>query len=453
MTGERDTRLATEPASPPALAARRPLRSHARGAAATIVDQGIVAGSNFVILLLLARRLPVEEFSVYVVALAVLNVLLGLHGALVAFPLSIHGTADDSPETARYIQGSGRLQLIQTGAFALVALSGAWLVPLPGTWPGILLAVGILQVPYQLNDYIRRLLLARHALRSLLRYDVVVSSAKLGAVFLLVGPGFDGIPQFSAAITAGFMAGFVVHFALDERRNWVSSSDALRPAPLGVARRNWPLTRLMLPEVVSYQAATQSFLVLSTAILSTTEVAVLGGLQAIANIINVFLAGVTNYGLVNLTRARHRKDDHEWRSAAYFMSGVALLCTGVCSLAFVVIPEPIIRFFYGADSYMAEYPQVLRVLGAVILARTASVVLITVFRSLMAQASITRGTLISGLTSVVIAGPFMMTWGVLGAVYGLLLSQLVLSAVLVRARPHSLADNVASAATPEKSIA
>ncbi len=404
----------------------------------TVADQAIVAGTNFAILVVFGRYLPGETFGTYVVALALLNLTLGIHGALVTFPLTIHGTAEHSEETLTYIRGSGRLHLIQIAIAATLALLVGSLMPATSLWRGILLTYGALQIPYQLNDYIRRLLLTRHKIVGLLRHDVIGSAGKVAGIVLFVRPERATLPDICLALCTGLLLAVASHYALDGFRLWRSPRNAPPPSALATAQRNWALTRLMLPEVLAYHATTQVFVLMSASLLLPLEVAALGGMQAIANVINVVLVGLTNYGLVDMSRARHRSDPESWRSAAVVMAAGALAMAFLCSAALLTAPEFLIARIYGPSTYMLQYSGVLRIFGVVIVARTSSVVLITVLRSVELQGGITKASLVSGAVAVTIAAPLMIELGLPGAAYGLLAGQCILSIGLLLAARKGL---------------
>ena len=58
-----------------------------------ILDQGIFAGSNFVISILLARWLSAEQYGMYAVAFAVFLFLLNFHQALILEPMLVFGSS------------------------------------------------------------------------------------------------------------------------------------------------------------------------------------------------------------------------------------------------------------------------------------------------------------------------------------------------------------------------
>jgi O-antigen/teichoic acid export membrane protein len=58
-----------------------------------LVDQGVFAGSNFVMSILLARWLSPEQYGMYAVAFAVLLFLLNFHQGLMLEPMLVFGSS------------------------------------------------------------------------------------------------------------------------------------------------------------------------------------------------------------------------------------------------------------------------------------------------------------------------------------------------------------------------
>lgn len=73
--------------------ARRKLIPWAMKGGLAILDQGIFAGSNFVISILLARWLPAEQYGMYAVAFAVFLFLVNFHQALLLEPMLVFGSS------------------------------------------------------------------------------------------------------------------------------------------------------------------------------------------------------------------------------------------------------------------------------------------------------------------------------------------------------------------------
>ena len=340
--------------------------------------------------------------------------------------MSIYGAADLSTATLRYIQGSVRLHLLQAIALAAVGMIVAVSVDPESLWRKVALVYVILQVPYQLNDCVRRLLLARREFARLVQFDLTTVVGRVAGLLIVFGWGGLTAMDFSIGLASGYLACGILHLLTSKSHYWYVFTSDLYSSLVSVAKRNWPLTKYMLPEVLAYQATTHAFVLFSALLLRPLDVAVLGGIQAIANVVNVFLSGLTNYGLPDFARWKQRKNYLQWRRSVLRIGSLAIILTAACTSAFVLVPDLLIRSVYGPTSYMRDHASLLPLFGLVALARTASVVLVTAFRSIEFQIPITASTIGAGIVSILIGIPVIARYGPAGVVFGLAIGQTVL---------------------------
>jgi O-antigen/teichoic acid export membrane protein len=67
----------------------------------SLADQGAVSLGNFATTILLARAMSPRDFGVFALIFGMLIFLNNLHGALITYPLSVHGAAADDNELRR----------------------------------------------------------------------------------------------------------------------------------------------------------------------------------------------------------------------------------------------------------------------------------------------------------------------------------------------------------------
>src|SRR5690606_1122278 len=97
----------------------------------TILDQGLFAGSNFVVNVLLARWLTPEAYGAYTVAFTFFLLLGTFHGGLLIEPMLVFGSGRFEARLRRYLRvllsGHGWFSLL--AGLALAASAGAfWLL-------------------------------------------------------------------------------------------------------------------------------------------------------------------------------------------------------------------------------------------------------------------------------------------------------------------------------------
>ncbi len=400
-----------------------------RSASLSVLDQLASAGGGFLTLAVAGRALSAQEFGALVVAVIFLNVLLGVHGALVTTPLSLEagGKAGDS-QLERYIAGAARLHLVQAAVFSIVASTIGLYAPLSDSWRTVALAVAIIQVPYQAHDFVRRLLLSRHEFGELLRFDALSSTLRVSALVASLVFGVRTAVGVAVVVGLGFLAGVMLGAAREPIRRLFGRRIEVASASLReVLVRHWPLTRLMLPETAAYQVATQCFVLAATGVLTSTEVAVLGGTQAIANAVNVVLIGLTNHGFAMMVRSSRAGEGQEWGTAARRLVLTVGAVSTATALIFVCLPGSLLRLAFGPASYLAESAPILRMFGLIVLLRSAVVVLVAMLRSIGQQRSVTLASAATAIVAAAATYPVLQAFGLHGAVWGLALSHALLA--------------------------
>jgi O-antigen/teichoic acid export membrane protein len=123
----------------------------------TILDQGMFAGANFLMSILLARWLSPRWYGALTVAQATAVLLGSLHTALLSEPMMVYGSGLFAGRLGRYIPPLLRLHLLGTAAAAgVVALAGAALRPWIGQEVSTLLWVLAASLPAMFPLFIVR---------------------------------------------------------------------------------------------------------------------------------------------------------------------------------------------------------------------------------------------------------------------------------------------------------
>jgi O-antigen/teichoic acid export membrane protein len=91
----------------------------------SIVDQGLISGSNFLVSVLLARWLVPEEYGYYGIAYSIFLLLVWLHSALILEPLTVFGTSRYLDGIAAYFRVNLRLNTVLALALSVILIIGA----------------------------------------------------------------------------------------------------------------------------------------------------------------------------------------------------------------------------------------------------------------------------------------------------------------------------------------
>jgi O-antigen/teichoic acid export membrane protein len=388
-----------------------------RRASWTLVDQCVVSGGNFLLMVLLARALDEEDYGEFSLFLGGIFLLRTIDYSLISYPVSVRLCATDARERPRLL---GNASVLAVGlSFLLMVLMAV------GTKvsqaDSILVPACLCFLCWQAQETSRRFLLADFRYREALPGDAV---AYVGQALLIAGLYWSQSISLSSAIYAmscAFALGALVHVRKLQFA-WPRSAELRGLALDYFSLGRWSIVSYMLVLVRS-----QIFLWLLAAIAGLAATASLQAALNIANIMNPILFGIGNAvpqiaaqahlsgGVVGAARA----------TAGYVLFGlVPILVIGTMTVA---MPDLLLRAVYGPSSpYLAVAVglQFLAVAGVIdYIAEMASKTLLGMQAGRMAfliNAVACIAALVLGLALI---GPL----GVVGACCALLLANLVRS--------------------------
>jgi O-antigen/teichoic acid export membrane protein len=166
----------------PALVLRRMKASLSSGTGVwSVADQGVVSLGNFLLGFSLARLLPPEQYGIFAVLFSLMILLNLMHAALVVYPLSLDGAA-------RMKRGIGTLAgAYMTNTLLCVTLASGLTsaLCLHLRRSDLLLPVFAALVMWQIQETVRRALLAQMRFRAALPADVISYLGQSGCVWAL----------------------------------------------------------------------------------------------------------------------------------------------------------------------------------------------------------------------------------------------------------------------------
>jgi O-antigen/teichoic acid export membrane protein len=155
-----------------------------------LLDQAVSSGVNFLTIVILARKLGVEDFGVFMLAWLVLLFFKSLQGGIIISPMMSIGPKCDDADRDGYF---GAVMVFQ---FALIAV-GSLLILAGGTLAGVLLPdspAGPLMLPVlaacagdQLQEFARRSFFARDQAARAFAVDVATYGSRTLLLLFLLG--------------------------------------------------------------------------------------------------------------------------------------------------------------------------------------------------------------------------------------------------------------------------
>jgi O-antigen/teichoic acid export membrane protein len=382
-----------------------------------IADQMLISATNFVTMVLLARGVGPAAFGAFSLVYGAMLFLNSIQGALILQPHSVLSAGRKGPGYADYTASTARTQVLFAAVAALLAVVASGVSVLAG-WPAahLLLALAPCIAAWQFQEFVRRVLYNEGRLRAAFANDVVsyggqtVAVAALWAFHALTAPIALHAIMATSALAA--LAGL-----------WqLRDSLAGRFAP-SVLRENWRFGKWLAAAEVGYWVSSQFYLYLSGILLGPAAAGVLRAAYVIfgpTRILGFFLRTVLpNRFARTLVQggkaALHEEVRMVWSVAAPFMAAYCLLVA--------VFAEPLVKLLYG-EKFAGHATVVVLYAVFAFIALMASIV-----TSALRAKQLSRHLFVSQLYASLVAAPvgwvLITTWGVEGAVVGMIVTSLV----------------------------
>lgn len=271
-------------------------RSFVSDALLSLLDQLIVSGSNFVTLIYLGRRLEIDEFALFSVAMATTYLLLALHRALFTQPLNLLGATEEP-----MLLSARSAALLRAHLAAIPLSSVALLIFATAFFPSILLTMSCMAYVacMFLLEMLRRHYFTHTLMRKVLVIDFLCYAVRLPALFVA-----GGHASLDAASAFWIMAGTAfLPFVFAYRQLRREECQHRRPMR-AVLSEQWPLSKWLLLTVAANWCASQSYPFLLTP-LGASAIATFAACTNLLNIVNPLAQAISNFVPVHIARIVH----------------------------------------------------------------------------------------------------------------------------------------------------
>lgn len=393
----------------------------------TTVDQGIFSVSNFAVGVAVAHISGIVGLGGYSLAYALWLAFQALHRGLITDPMAIENDVRH-PEARRLITAGLAselsLGLVATALFGAVGVAlllsgqhlfGVSLVAL-APWLPVLLA----------QDYWRWIAFMQGRPGRAVANDVVFDSVQ---ALLLVAMVLAGLRSPAVAICA-WGAGAAAGAVLGLRQFGIGPS--LRGG-WAKMRHRWPVGRWLSANGVTAWGSSQSYAVLSAAILGPVGV---GGLRAAQTLVGgvalVLLQSGSSLGLPEASRAFHDRGWAGLRSVTRLITTAAVAAVGLVALVVFVEGGPLLRFLYG-PRFARYYPAAAVIAAGTVVTALALGAILTLKATRQSRALFVISTVQMAVTAAAI-GALTPVWGTTGAAVGMTTGSVVGTTALVAAQ-------------------
>lgn len=397
------------------------------GLAGGLADQAIVSFGNFALNVTLARSLPAAEYGAYSVVLSFILVLNTLHQALVTYPLSVRPAPGGRPLA---------VALLLTPLCALAFLPLLGVATASVSHLGLLPAAGAALVCWQLQEVVRRALLAESRHIPLIALDALRYLGPLVAVWALrANLAIEGVFLLVAAASALAALPAARHL----ERNGQAAASGLRTEMAD----HWRLGAPVLGANLLAALSTQWFLWLLAWHDDAPGAAALVALANVVAVASPVIFGMENVLVPEVARAR---DTLSFPDLLRLVGRRGLVAAGLVGPLFLVIlaaPTWAARLFYGRDSAYAAHPGELRLLALAYACYLAATLFSAALRGYRASGAVFRMQFYPALFGLTVGS--WLTWrlGLGGACVASVAAGALRAAVgliyLLRLRPLTVA--------------
>jgi O-antigen/teichoic acid export membrane protein len=415
-----------------------------------LADQAVISLGNFLTNIILARHLAPAVYGVWWWVFNVILFLNSLHASLVSYPLTLRAAVEDETYLAGRARRSMSLTLFLSPMMAvgLVCVSAA-----TGRWSVLPFALAALMT-WQLQETLRRSMMARLRHRDALPGDFVSYWGQMAAVYVLARTGrLAPETAFIAVAATSALAAVLQAMQLGiASATWRDST--IREA----AAESWRLGRWVLLTALVSAAVIHLIPWSLGAFHGTTEVAKFAAVATILNASNpiVMSVGSLIVPAVAAAAAKGGGGPGAARRAAleYAAAGAALLAP--LYILLLVLPGLALRLFYGPDSHYLSLGHELRVFVLCYAMMYVANVSVSILNGLGRGHVGFIATAVAAGGAMAISVPLAAAFGVRGAAWGgavPIALQLLVAVVLLRNALKSGAGPKRQAVTPAEPVA
>lgn len=384
-------------------------------------DQGLVAGSGFLINILLGRWLVPEQYGSYALAYSVFLFGAGFHQALLLEPMSVFGPTSYKDQLPAYLGTLLRLHFAITIALSLLLGLGVagsqYFFKVPSLFPA-LAGVGV-AAPCILFFWLwRRVAYLDLRPGIAVRGAVIYVGIVVVLLVLLVRTGWlSPLSAFLTQAVAGLAAGVMLVFLIPP-----GPSSSTKTSSGAILKQHWEYGRWAILSATVYWLSNGAYYVIVGTLLGIKEAAALRALQNFVLPIPHFVSALS---LLFLPWASARFADSEGPVFRRGISNISLLFTAVATgylLCLMLWGRWLIEVLYKGKYTPFAYLLPLMALPVLFTAVFQGPAIGV--RAMQAPSEIFRSYAAAGAVTLVVGISFTYYWGLLGAVLGATISSL-----------------------------
>jgi O-antigen/teichoic acid export membrane protein len=395
---------------------------------AIVIDQGIVSGSRFFIVLLLARYVSPTEYGGFVMAYGILMLMSYLQTAYILVPMSVFGPSLAGEEQKLYYGTLLKLQIVLSLVISLCIMLTARIWSLWFNEPILLyifLVMGISVFCSQLQEFFRRLFYNNFEVGKAISNDIACYLSQLiGILILIWNKQLSSTAIFwlisGASLLSGCWAFFQCHSSFTLKKNKYKET----------LSKQWGYGKWLLASMMAQWISGQIYVYFSASFLSLSAAGVMGACRNIFGIVNVALTGLRNFILPYGSKQYSVYGKSFLKGFVrkiYILgsAGIFILCfTGALFASDIL--ELLYRGQYRGFNHVLILVAVLTFVSFYVFPPDTGLLLLRRVEGIFGS------NLIASAGSLLIAIPLIRSFGLDGALWGMIVTQLVLVVSITR---------------------
>ena len=385
------------------------------GSALAVADQAINSLASFLTTVIMARALGAQDFGTYSLLFVTMLTLNGFVNTVVSEPIRTLGVNAASGSRARYV-GAQLISALCVGV-AIATLVAATLVIVLRLDAAVAMSVGAAVLTAGVLEAMRALAASRHEWKHVLVGDAITQAAKLGALFVLMEAGHASVGNGYWVLAAAAAAGALAFFTL-----------GAKPAPPGrdflfaQVRSHVRYGRWLSLESIVYLLSTQLYMYLIALLVDVKSAGAFAAAQTLINAVNVVWMGITSFSTSTARGILLQQGAEAWRrwllAAGVWVVGLVALIVMAISL----FAQQLMSLLFTAA--YAQYAYVVPILAVASILTVINALLSVAFRTIEMPQMGFRGKALSAVVTMLVALPLIRDFGVAGAAFGMIVTQL-----------------------------
>jgi O-antigen/teichoic acid export membrane protein len=383
-------------------------------------DQLLVSGGNFLISLCLANALAPNQFGSYVLLWLGVQVVSSFQMALFVFPMFTNVPQKPHFLHEAYISAIAKQNRVFIAASTVIFYLYFWILGFYVDLPESALlsfAFPVAGAMFLLQEFYRKVAIVRAGWRVLIVGDIIAYSMQLLLVGVLLWTAAQGLLYVFGAVIIALITSTIYMWRakrfIPVKANYASL----------VGVKNWKQSKYLFGASVLQIGGENIFIVVAGSVLGASATAAIRVMQNLMGVCNVFLVSSETTLAIQLAALRRNRDEPGLRSLVwrYLACGAAAFL--VIFILAAVFQEQILQIFYGGK-YSADgrYLKWFAVNYAFIF---FTIVLRVLLRTLNASAMILNSTVLVVAMNLLLSWVIIANFGLDGAVFGLLLSNMI----------------------------